>query len=144
MSSVCAGECGAKCCRYITLLIKSPAKNKVNRDEARWCLMHENISLVREDGDWYVQVDTRCRNLTSDGLCGIYQDRPDVCRQYEAECCDHHGEPDDKDLFITTADQWDQYLAARKEKKREKKAGKRSKKDKQDRGGVKGKTCRVA
>lgn len=27
----------------------------------------------------------RCRHLTSDLQCAIYEDRPDVCRQYQAD-----------------------------------------------------------
>jgi len=128
MSKGCPPECGSKCCRYITVEIESPVKNKTNRDEMRWYLFHENIHLLREDGSWYLQIDTRCGQLGDDGLCKTYEDRPKVCREYETKGCDYHGGPNDKQKLISTAEQWEAYLAQRKRKKAEKKRKRKAKK----------------
>ena len=121
MSNDCPVSCGAKCCRYVTIAIESPAKNKVNRDEARWFLLHQNIHLLREGKDWYVQVDAPCTQLTEDHRCGIYADRPQVCREYEADGCDHHGEPNEEQQLISTPEQWEEFLAQKKKGKKGKK-----------------------
>ena len=125
MSNACPASCGARCCRYVTILIENPAKNKVNRDEARWFLLHDNIHLLKEGAEWYVQVDTACREIAGGHLCGIYEDRPTVCREYEADGCDHFGEPNEKQLLISTPEQWEEFLAERKRKKKSKKKSKK-------------------
>ena len=130
MSLRCPPECEAKCCRYITIEIESPLKNKANRDEARWFLLHKNVAIMREDKTWYVQVDTDCSQLTDDHRCAVYEDRPKVCREYGPDVCDHHGEDDGKSLFVSTVEEWDRLVAKRKAKKAKKKDKKRKRKQK--------------
>lgn len=133
MSEGCPRECGSQCCRYVTVEIDSPVKGKVNRDEARWFLMHGDVSVMREGRHWYLQIDARCQNLSAGGLCAIYEERPDVCRDYSTKGCDYHGKADDKHLFIATVDEWDRYLEERKRKKQQKKERKKDKKRKKGR-----------
>lgn len=121
MSKGCPPSCGATCCRYVTIAIESPAKNEVNRDEARWFLLHDNIHLLREGKKWYVQVDAPCTQIADGWRCGIYSDRPQVCREYEADGCDHHGEPHDGQLLISTPEEWEEFLAERKRRRNAKK-----------------------
>ena len=121
MALLCPSACGALCCRYITIEIDPPHKGKVNRDEARWILFHENTHLLREDTSWYVQVDVHCENLTEDQRCAVYHDRPDVCREYETEGCDYFGEANEKTVFISTVEEWEEFLAERDRKKKSKK-----------------------
>src|SRR5436190_17100327 len=64
----CAG-CG-DCCRYVTAQIKSP-RSRVDYDEIRWFLLHENIQVFIDEDGWYIEFATRCRKL--DGWrCSIY------------------------------------------------------------------------
>jgi Fe-S-cluster containining protein len=54
-----------------------------------WHLYHENVSVfVDEDQEWYVQFETRCRNLLPDNRCAIYEHRPVICRVYEETSCE--------------------------------------------------------
>ena len=129
MAKRCPPECRAQCCRYVTIVIDPPHKNKVNRDEARWFLYHEGVHLLYEDKTWYVQIDTPCQNITRDQRCAIYEDRPDVCRDYGTEGCDHHGEPNDGRLFISTIEQWETFLKERECQRKAKKAKKKRKKN---------------
>ena len=124
----CPPDCRAQCCRYITIEIDPPHANKVNRDEARWFLMHEGVHLLHEEKTWYVQVDAPCQNTTDDQLCAIYEDRPNVCRDYGTEGCDYHGEPNDDRVFMSTVEEWDAYIEERKRKREQKKAKKKRKK----------------
>jgi Fe-S-cluster containining protein len=73
----CSG-CGA-CCTYVATQIDDPSTFK-QYENIYWYLTHENIGVYIDwEGDWYLEVQTRCRNLTEARTCGIYVDRPLVC-----------------------------------------------------------------
>jgi len=55
-----------------------------------------------EDGDWYLQVNRRCKNLLPDNRCAVYETRPAICREYKAEDCDYHGGDYDYDHMFKT------------------------------------------
>jgi len=104
-------KCGARCCRYVTVKI-SPPRLRADRDEHRWLLMHENIEIRIEGRQWYLIVYTRCRNLTRTNRCRIYANRPDVCRDYDLDGCEHHGEEADTVVF-RSVEAYDRYLEKR-------------------------------
>jgi Fe-S-cluster containining protein len=83
-------HCTAECCHYLALPLDEPETRR-DFDDIRWYLMHEGVIVFVEDGDWYIQVRTRCRNLRSDFKCGVYETRPTICREYKAEDCDYVG-----------------------------------------------------
>jgi len=90
MSSNLCEHCTAMCCRYIALPIDEP-EDRDEFDDIRWYLLHENISIFVEDGDWYIYIAADCRHLLPDHRCGLYETRPNICRQYSAENCDYHS-----------------------------------------------------
>ena len=80
-------ECG-HCCTYIAVGINAPTTVR-RASDILWFLYHEKVSVFRSDrGDWFVQFDTQCRNLQGDGLCGIYERRPHMCRDFKATTCE--------------------------------------------------------
>ncbi len=80
-------KCG-KCCTYVSIEINEPSKPKYATD-ALWYLYHEKVSIyIDGSGDWSVVFETRCRNLQDDLLCGIYADRPHICRAFDNTTCD--------------------------------------------------------
>lgn len=81
-------HCAAACCRYLALPLDKP-KTARDYDDIRWYLMHEGIDVFVEDGDWYIQIKTRCKNLGDDNRCNIYDTRPEICREYEPKDCDY-------------------------------------------------------
>ena len=100
---LCA-RCTALCCRYVTVELDTPEDDS-DFDEIRWFLMHENIAVYIEDGSWYVQFQTRCRNLASDNRCGIYDTRPQICREHGAKGdCEFTGDIETKVLFQNSDD----------------------------------------
>ena len=127
MSKTCL-KCGARCCRYVTVKIPAP-KDRVDRDEIRWFLHHENISVMIEHRKWMLQVDTRCKNLTEDHRCAIYAKRPDVCREYETDACDYRLTKEEMPILFRSPEEFDRFLQARKER-RGKKTGSGRKKRK--------------
>ena len=77
-------HCTAKCCRYFALPIETPT-SWGDFEYIRWYLLHEYASIFTEDGDWYLLVQTKCKHLGDDNLCGIYETRPQICRDYTTD-----------------------------------------------------------
>ncbi|MEN8159117.1 MAG: YkgJ family cysteine cluster protein [Myxococcota bacterium] len=85
----------AKCCLYTAIEIDSPAA-MTDYDNVIWYLYHENVTIfVDWEGQWYVKFDSRCENLTSEGLCGIYATRPAICKDFDWKECENHMTPDE-------------------------------------------------
>ena len=114
-ADVCREECQGKCCRYINLRI-DPPRRKIDQEEIRWFLCHHGVRVSFEEGHWWLQVQTRCKHLKQDNLCAVYDTRPDVCRDYGTEGCDHTGDAFDHPVFETD-DQWEAYMAAKKQRR---------------------------
>ncbi len=70
-------------------------------DDIRWYLMHVGVIVFVEEGDWYVQYQTQCKNLGADNLCGVYETRPEICREYEPGACDYSGGSYEYDHLFT-------------------------------------------
>ncbi len=112
MGSILCEHCVAACCRYLAIPIDKPTSRR-DYDDLRWYLMHEGILVFVEDGDWYVQYATKCKNLGADNLCQVYETRPEICREYEAGNCDYVGGAFDYDQFFTHAEQVEQFYEKR-------------------------------
>lgn len=102
--------CTAKCCRYFALPIETPS-NRAELDSIRWYLLHENVSIFVDEGTWYLMVHTTCEKLREDHLCGIYETRPQICRDYSTDNCEYSGEGCYDQLF-ENADQLWEYMEA--------------------------------
>jgi len=80
--------CTGVCCRYITQEIPTPVDYE-DFDSLYWMLAHEKVSIYCDDEDkWHLQVDVRCKKLTKDNKCAIYQNRPGVCRDHLTTECE--------------------------------------------------------
>jgi len=104
-------HCTAKCCRYFALPLETPKKRK-DFDTLRWFLLHGQTSIFVEKKTWYLQVHTECRHLQADNRCGIYETRPQICRDHSTTDCEY----DDDwtyDLFFETPEQLAEYAEAR-------------------------------
>jgi len=105
----------ARCCTYVAIQIDRPRSN-VEYDYVVWYLLHPDVSVfVDWEGDWYVKFETRCRNLTATGLCGIYETRPAICRDFDWRECEQtvKDEPPDQFLF-ESAEQFTDWLRKRR------------------------------
>jgi Fe-S-cluster containining protein len=93
----------AKCCTYMAVEIDAPSTMK-EYDHLVWYLYHEGVSVfVDWNGDWFLKFESRCRHLTPQGLCGIYERRPAICKDFDWRECENtiRDEPPDKWLFET-------------------------------------------
>ncbi len=117
--------CGGRCCRYVVVQIDKPTR-KIDREEVRWFLAHENV-LVYIDHDektWNVQFNTPCTHLTKSNRCRIYADRYKVCRDYDTETCEESDGEVDATIFHAP-EEYDAWREKMKRKKRRKKGKKR-------------------
>jgi Fe-S-cluster containining protein len=97
--------CPAHCCQYFALQIDAPRTPR-EHDQVRWFLLHRDVVVWVQDGDWYLEVRNTCRHLQPDRRCGIYETRPQVCRDY--------GLPDSDEgpcEFFTQDGTYDHYFA---------------------------------
>lgn len=102
--------CTAKCCKYFALPIETPTERQ-DYDFIRWFLLHEHATVFTEDGTWYILVHTQCKHLRPDNLCGIYETRPQICRDYTTDNCEY----DDDwvyDQYFETPEQVAEYTEA--------------------------------
>lgn len=109
LGSTLCEHCPAACCRYVALPIDTPETFE-DFDDIRWYLMHEGLSIFVEEGVWHLQIQTRCKNLAADNLCGIYQTRPKICRDYEPGNCDYRGGDYVYDLSFTHVAQLERHV----------------------------------
>lgn len=110
--------CQGQCCKYFALQIDTPDSPE-EFDHLRWYIAHEKVALFIEGDAWYLQVNNPCKHLTAEFSCGIYETRPQICRDYgwdpkgEVEC---HGtdQPCDHDHFFSTREELEKYLKKNK------------------------------
>lgn len=100
-------HCTAKCCKYFALPIDTPTTAK-DFDFIRWYLVHESASIFTEDDTWYLLVHTTCKNLMADNRCGIYETRPQICRDYHTDNCEYEDHWT-YDRYFELADQLVEY-----------------------------------
>ena len=103
-------HCTAKCCRYFALPIDTP-DSREEFEYIRWYLLHEKASVFVEGETWYLLVHTVCRHLQDDYRCGIYETRPQICREYSTNECEF----DDDwtyDKYFETPEQVFEYMEA--------------------------------
>lgn len=104
-------HCTAKCCHYFSLAIDRP-KSKKDLDFIRWYLLHEHATVFTEGEYWYLLVHTVCKHLQSDYRCGIYETRPQICRDYTTDECEYEDNYT-FDRYFETPEQIEEYSTAR-------------------------------
>ena len=67
--------CGGACCRFVVVGI-----GDMTPDQRRWAEMRGPLDFAHE-GALLWRLPVACPNLTPAGRCGIYDTRPDVCRE---------------------------------------------------------------
>lgn len=83
----CAFCPGTRCCQYITQQVDTP-RSKADFDHLLWQVAHENVEIYQDEDGWYLLIFGGCSKLLPDGSCGIYESRPQVCRDYSNVWCE--------------------------------------------------------
>lgn len=80
-------SCGL-CCTYIAVDIDPPTTVR-RATQMLWYLYHGQVSVYWDHEDeWLLQFETRCRHLGPDRKCGIYAQRPHICRDFDESSCE--------------------------------------------------------
>ncbi len=76
------------CCTYITQQIDTP-RSIEDFDQLLWQLAHTNIQAYKDEDGWFLLINNVCAQLQPDGRCGIYEERPAICREYSNDFCEY-------------------------------------------------------
>lgn len=64
-------------------------RSKSDFEHLLWQVAHEGVEAYKDDSGWYLLYTGTCQFLQPDGLCGIYETRPQICRDYENDWCEY-------------------------------------------------------
>ncbi|WP_459722153.1 YkgJ family cysteine cluster protein [Sideroxyarcus sp. TK5] len=127
--SKCSRCTTSSCCTYITQAIRKP-RTRSDYLNLLWQVSHEHGSVFNDKEGWYLKVEGRCVHLQADGRCGIYEHRPDACREHSDESCEFDLVLEDEfKLFFPSYESllahcrkkfkhWDEALPVKKKKRR--------------------------
>ena len=91
-------DCG-RCCTYVGVGINAPDSPR-HATDVLWYLYHEGVYVyVDGEGEWSVHFEARCRNLGPDLRCGVYVDRPHICRTFDNRTCEVNDPVQDSRTF---------------------------------------------
>ena len=82
------------CCTYITQQIDTP-RSKYDFEILLWQVSHKNIAIYKDSDDWFLMINSTCSHLEMDGRCGIYNDRPTICRTHDNDFCEYDAPAED-------------------------------------------------
>ena len=81
---ICKNECKAYCCNTITAILKNN-RTLEEENDVQLMLAHNGTHFKEKDGVQYIEIESKCKFLTIDNACSIYDKRFDLCRKYECE-----------------------------------------------------------
>ena len=96
----CSFCTGSICCTYVTQHMETP-RSKEDFRQLLWQVSHQNVKLYKDDDGWTLLVDGKCQHLHVNGDCGIYDVRPDICREHTNDYCEFDAPSEDGfDLYF--------------------------------------------
>lgn len=99
------------CCRHIAVEIDAPETDK-EFDQIRWFLLHEDVWVfIDNDDSWNLQVNRKCEKLGENGWCGIYEERPFICKDYSAKNCERHGSGDSYKVLFKSLEDFEEWVS---------------------------------
>ena len=76
------------CCHYVTQEIDTP-RSKYDYEHLLWQVSHPGVSVYKDADGWTLMFATTCTHLRADGRCGIYEARPQICRDHSNDFCEY-------------------------------------------------------
>ena len=68
-----------------------------------WQISHANVEFYKDEDGWFLMFITPCEHLKDNGQCGIYEQRPDICRDYSNDYCEYDSPAEEGfDLYFKT------------------------------------------
>lgn len=106
------------CCRHVSVEVDPPS-NEDEVDEYLWMLLHEGVGVYIDDDEWYVEFKTKCKALTDEGRCRIYDRRPKMCATYDPNECVSNGGDSWYDVYFSTPEELSEYWEKKQKKEGE-------------------------
>ena len=78
---------GATCCTYVTQPIDTP-RAKEDFSNLLWQVSHRGVHVFRDEGAWFLLFEGKCTHLQPDVRCGIFETRPQACRDHSNDHCE--------------------------------------------------------
>jgi Fe-S-cluster containining protein len=85
---------GSKCCTYITEQLETPRSMR-DFDHLLWQTAHRDVKIYKDEDGWYLLIDNPCTHILPEGGCGIYDERPMVCREHDNDYCEFDAPAED-------------------------------------------------
>ncbi|MXX98924.1 MAG: YkgJ family cysteine cluster protein [Gammaproteobacteria bacterium] len=82
------------CCTYVTQAIDTP-RSKLDFEHLLWQVSHRDVSVYKDEDGWCLLFDAKCSHLLPDGACGIYENRPQICRDHSNDYCEFDAPAED-------------------------------------------------
>jgi Fe-S-cluster containining protein len=83
-------------------------------DHLLWQLSHKDIQAYKDEDGWFLLINNPCNHLLSDGRCGIYDDRPKICREYTNDFCEFDEDSTEGfELYFNGYDDLHKYVCQR-------------------------------
>lgn len=96
----CSFCTGSICCTYVTQHLDTP-RSKEEFRQLLWQVSHNNVKIYKDDDGWTLLVEGSCQHLQVNGGCGIYEDRPEICRDHSNDYCEFDTPSEDGfDLYF--------------------------------------------
>lgn len=78
----------SKCCTYVTEALGAAPKTKADFELLLWQVSHAGVEVYKDSDGWFLLFQGKCEHLLPDGDCGIYEQRPQICRDYDNGWCE--------------------------------------------------------
>lgn len=101
------------CCNSINQKLPTP-KSKEDFDHLLWQISHKGVNVFKDADGWFLLIETNCSHLLDGGVCGIYDNRPWVCREYTNDFCELDESIEEaSELFFSTHKKLEKYCRKR-------------------------------
>ena len=109
----CSFCTNSQCCTYITEQLETP-RSKYDFEHLLWQISHRDINIYKDEDGWYLLINNPCTHLQQGGRCGIYEVRPQICRDHDNDWCEF-DEPAEKnfELYFNNYDELRAYCRKR-------------------------------
>ncbi|MFC1741910.1 YkgJ family cysteine cluster protein [Nanoarchaeota archaeon] len=98
------------CCKHLAIELDTP-EDREDYSNIMWYLLHENVRVfIDHEDEWYIEFLTKCTALNEHKLCDVYDERPDICRDYTQEDCVKNTPEDAEKVSFSTREDFITWL----------------------------------
>ncbi|MBL3526701.1 MAG: YkgJ family cysteine cluster protein [gamma proteobacterium endosymbiont of Lamellibrachia anaximandri] len=88
MDDKCGRCANTKCCTYITEALGVAPRAKSDFEHLLWQVSHQGVEIYKDEDGWFLIFQGRCEHIQPGGGCSIYDERPQICRDYDNDWCE--------------------------------------------------------